>query len=752
MELRERRLALKKSGLWLAAALLLPYAAAGQSPEVSLNFDSNGLTRLPAGATIHTQFATPDQVPGVSGNAWRTDGFSSWASIPIDLSGSAGFTFSAWLALESYPSDLEVPVQRLSPSSIAHQREGSKGFDIYIDTYGRWGLWASTARQRLTLAAPGRFPLYEWCHVAAAVDTVSGQAYLYLNGKMVASAELRRNGGIDFADADLELARSHSEVEYLNFTLNRLNGAYDNVAVYDRALPASAIEALFAETGEPVPDAGPALAVPDTRFAGDFHRPQLHAMPPANWTNEPHGMVRAGNTWHLFYQRTPNGPFKTQMHWGHMASDDLVAWRHMKDALWPELQDDRFGFDQKGIWSGDVILDGGRAFAFYTSVNHFHRISASNPGIAMAVSEDPDLETWRKMGPILNSEHANDFRDPYLWREGDTWHMIIGATLDDGGGLVYYVLEPTEDGGRWVHRKRFSPVAYRTLDFGSAIWEMPVFEKLTEHVRVLVVSPIGGRVSKYGDPATRTVYWTGRWRDGLFHPHVNRPKMLDILPGHLAPTVARAADGSLRAIGIVDERRSPQSQEDAGWAHTFSFPRAWRLMPDGETLGQAPAPELLALRSEQLDARGPFRLGAEAVQLAAGAHACEVQLDIDAASESAVLTVDVLASPDLEEMTRLSFDLARHEVRLDKSLSTRSKEGEGPEVLRGTYDAEAFGEMRRIRVFLDGSVVEVFINDAAVFSFRSYPEREDSTGVRVSAPEGAVSLSGSTVWLLRSPG
>lgn len=118
----------------------------------------------------------------------------------------------------------------------------------------------------------------------------------------------------------------------------------------------------------------------------------------------------------------------------------------MKDALRPELQTEDFGFDQKGIWSGDVILDGGKAFAFYTSVNHSDRLLASNPGVAMAVREDADLEDWTKIGPILNTEHVVDFRDPYLLRSGGTWHMIIGAALETGGGLDYYVLRP--DRGR----------------------------------------------------------------------------------------------------------------------------------------------------------------------------------------------------------------------------------------------------------------------------------------------------------------
>jgi sucrose-6-phosphate hydrolase SacC (GH32 family) len=733
--------------LALVASVLFALPSDAKEAIFTATFDSPGLAELPPGMTINTQFAQPDQVPGVAGQAWRTDGFSSWASLPIQLQGVDGFTFSTWLALESFPSDLEVPVTRLSPSSIAHQRDGSRGFDLFIDTYGRWGLWIATDNQKLTVDAPDRLPLYEWVHIVATVDSASRSVTLYIDGDAVASATLKKNSRVEFSDSDLELARSHTEVGFLNFTFNRLNAAYDDVAIYDRALSASEVRELRAAYGEQVPDAKASLIVPESRFAGDHHRPRFHAMPPANWTNEPHGMVRKGDTWHLFYQRTPNGPFKTQMHWGHMASDDLVTWRHLPDALRPELQDDNFGFDQKGIWSGDIILDGDAAFAFYTSVNHSNRLSAFNPGVAMAVSEDPELRNWRKIGPIINTQHVNDFRDPYLWREDGTWHMLIGAALESGGGLDYYVLEATEKGGRWTHRPRFSAISYRILDIGSIIWEMPVFEKLTDDVRILLVNPIGGEVTKYGDPATRAIYWIGKWRDGLFHPLDREPRMLDIIPGHLAPTVARGRDGQLRAIGIVDERRTPQSQEDAGWAHTFTLPRIWRLLPDGLTLGQAPAPELAALRGARiLSVEGPL-ISTSPAPLFEATHGYELQIDLDTPTTDGRVILDILVSPERDEFTRLIFDAGRGEVVLDKSRSTLSTDREGPDTVSGSYDASAFGAMKSIRVFVDGSVVDVFINDAAAFAFRSYPTMSESTGVHLSSPD-ALGLSRVTAWAL----
>lgn len=725
-------------------------AATLPDPVVHADFDELSAGKLPGGLQIKTQFSAPDVVPGVAGSAWRTDGFSSYAEGKLSLSPSSGLTLSLWVALESYPSDLEVPVKDMVPSSFIQQAAGGKGFDLYIDAYGRWGFKVATSAGVLRIQAKSKFPLRRWVHLVATVDVSTGVASLYQGDELIGTGRGVPGMTLELASTPLRLAAAPTDTKILDFTINRLNGAFDQVAVYAAALNAE--QRLLLSGPSSTTSAEPALVVPETRFANDTLRPRVHPLPPANWTNEPHGLIRIGDTWHVFYQRTPNGPFKTLMHWGHMTSRDLVVWESQPDALMPELQSDDFGFDMKGIWSGHVIADGGKAFAFYTSVNHGDRLAASNPGVAMAISEDPQLHEWKKTGPILNSRGARDMRDPFLWKEGGTWHMIIGAALDTGGGLLYYVLEPGDKGGRWQPRPRFTDPSYRMLDIGSEIWEMPVFEQLSDGVWILLVNPIGGKVSKYGEPSTRAVYWTGTWSDGTFKPFSPTPKLLDLVPGHLAPTVGRADDGSLRAIGIIDERRTPLAQRQAGWAHTFSLPRTWYLLRDNRTLGQRPAPELVKLRQGAVVDRSGVSIGRDPVSLDAGHGAYEMLIELDdAPADAAPVQLDVLASPDGREFTRLIFDRVRGEVMVDKSRSTSSADGEGPQVMKGSYAADSFGAMRRIRAIVDGSTVEVFINDAAAYSVRSYPSLANSTGIRISADTAQPMKAAVKVWPLRLP-
>ncbi|WP_161989135.1 LamG-like jellyroll fold domain-containing protein [Sphingomonas glacialis] len=727
----------------LAAGLLAANAASAgeQRPILDLTFDSPATE---SEFRIETQFSQPDFTSGVRGRGWRSDGFSSAVIAPLTLAPNRGFTIETWVALESNPSDAEVPVASLKPASFLNQATAKAGFDLFIDMYGRWGLRISTTRGNKRVVASAPFPLGRWAHLAATFDPAVGVARLFLDGKSV--GEVATGVGKPFlvAPRDLRIARSWQDATMGIFSVNGLNAAFDDVRVFDRTL--SREDILKQAETVPASDAAASLAVPASRFAGDIQRPLYHAMPSANWTNEPHGLIRRNDGWHMFYQRTPNGPYKTEMHWGHMVSRDLVKWRYMPDALWPTLQTDTFGFDMKGIWSGDVVTGPkGVAYAFYTSVNNSPDLF--NPGISVALSADPDLRTWQKRGPIINAAGLRDFRDPYVWQQDGEWRMIVGAALPEkGGGVAYYRCADIDDIKGWKKQPRIAP--FEKMDIGSDIWEMPVFQPIGQGKYILLANPIGGAVSKYGDPTTRAVYWIGAWDGKAFTPEQFAPKFLDLIPGHLSPTVDRDAAGNLVGIGIVDERRSTEAQKQAGWAHTFSLPREWRLLGDGKTLGQAPLSKLAALRDSARTLEGAVE-GLVGDQMIGdlGASA-EYKVDFGDKTSSSPIGLILATSPDGAESTQVIYDPATRKLTLDKRKSSLSGTSEGPMLLTGAYDEVAFGRPRSFHVFVDHSVVDVFINDAAAFSFRLYPSRADSTkfGV-IGSQNGPVRYQG---WRLRA--
>ena len=81
----------------------------------------------------------------------------------------------------------------------------------------------------------------------------------------------------------------------------------------------------------------------------EMYRPQFHFSPPAHWMNDPNGMVYYGGEYHLFYQYFPDSTVWGPMHWGHTISKDLIHWKNLPVALYP----DSLGY----IFSGSAVVD-----------------------------------------------------------------------------------------------------------------------------------------------------------------------------------------------------------------------------------------------------------------------------------------------------------------------------------------------------------------------------------------------------------
>ncbi|MER2493174.1 GH32 C-terminal domain-containing protein [Catenovulum sediminis] len=679
--------------------------------------------------SVTNTFSQPERVSGVQGKALRTDGFSTWVTGNPDLANLSEMTIESWVALESYPSDHETGHANLSPASFISKMKDGKGFSIDINTFGQWQFNVSIDGTMYNLQAPDVFPLYSWNHIAAVVDGFNGNIKLYLNGVEVATTDTNPIGGeIDNVDSDLLIAKSHATTSSGPFSvINGLNGAFDEVKIYQGSKLADAFTTNTQIKDDAHPLGTVSLETPESRFIDDPLRPIFHAMPPANWANEPHGLVEFNGQYHMFYQRTPNGPFKTQMHWGHMKSDNFANWTHMQDALWPEVeQGGTNGFDMKGIWSGDVVVEGDTAYAFYTNVNH---TGPFNPGVAVATSSDADLQNWTKLGPIIDRTGVDDMRDPYLWKDGDTWHMIVGAIKGGHGALLHLSTTDITDGNSWQSSDFMADFSALTAPDGSkdglanVLWEMPVFDKISDDKYILLVNPVGGGYKPRG------LYWIGSWTSGQFVPDDTQAKYLDLIVGHISPTVARNADGLLTAIGIVDERRSSEAQLAAGWTQTFSAPRVWSLAADGATVQQAPAAQLSDLRlNNSLRQQSNLVVNGETLLDAKGRRV-EIIAELDATDTANQYGVVIAASADGEEKTIIYYDAVNKNIVLDKTKSTTSDSAFELTEQAGSYDETAFGKPEKFHIFVDGSVVDVFINDKAAFSFRIYPTKDDSNHI-----------------------
>ena len=120
---------------------------------------------------------------------------------------------------------------------------------------------------------------------------------------------------------------------------------------------------------------------------------------------------------------------------GHASSLDLVDWDVHADALGPS----EAGFDDLALWTGSVARgDDGVWRLYYTAINREGR-GVHDQRIGFAESED--LMTWRRAAaePLVEpdpcwyrmlgdgSGASETWRDPFVFRDGDGWHMLITA-------------------------------------------------------------------------------------------------------------------------------------------------------------------------------------------------------------------------------------------------------------------------------------------------------------------------------------
>ncbi len=167
-----------------------------------------------------------------------------------------------------------------------------------------------------------------------------------------------------------------------------------------------------------------------TLSAEEF-RSAYHFTPPANWMNDPNGLVFYEDEWHLFYQHTPPG--YEGSHWGHAVSPNLRHWEHLPVALWP----DELGI----IASGSAVVDWNDSSGFFGGghglvavFTHWKNQDQPDSDQAQSIAYSLDRgRTWTKYAgnPVLPNQGIADFRDPKVFRHGPTarW-VMVAATFD----------------------------------------------------------------------------------------------------------------------------------------------------------------------------------------------------------------------------------------------------------------------------------------------------------------------------------
>jgi len=335
------------------------------------------------------------------------------------------------------------------------------------------------------------------------------------------------------------------------------------------------------------------------RLAADPLRPQFHLLPAKNWMNDPNGPIYWKGHYHMFFQYNPNAAVWGDMHWAHAVSDDMIHWRHLPIALAPTPGWD----DADGCFTGSAVDDNGVATILYTGVKTVPPERATlrdgvhnfRETVCLATSGDPQLRAWTKWKtPVIEppqDPRITGFRDPFLWRDHDTWHLGVASGIrKEGGNVRLYRSKDLRQweylhllaSGKWTEKESVNPV-----DSGE-MWECPDFFPLGKK-HVLLYSTAGG------------VYWeTGELDPKELVFHSEKRGVLDY-GAYYAQKTQLDAHGNRILWGWIPEKRSDDELRAAGWAGCMALPRVLSIGADGE-LEMRFASEVQSLRGS------PFRI------------------------------------------------------------------------------------------------------------------------------------------------
>ena len=471
----------------------------------------------------------------------------------------------------------------------------------------------------------------------------------------------------------------------------------------------------------------------------DPHHPLYHFTSPENRLNDPNGLCFWQGRWHMFYQGYP--PEDPRQHWGHTVSDDLIHWRDLPYAIYPN--------PERACFSGSAMVEENRVIAMY---------HGTTVGSMVAVSSDPLLLNWEKVTGKAVIPHAKpgepplpyNIFDPCIWKKDGMYYALTAGTLPNGPGgqsVRAEFLHCSRDLARWEYLHPFLEDDQYGLigDDGACPYFWPIGDR---HI-LLHFSHMSGGKYMLGDYDKRrdkfVVTAGGDFNFGAFGPC-----------GVHAPSAFPDGEGGVIVIFNMNEGKPTR-----GWDRLMSLPRRLTLAPKGSfnPLYIEPAGDIESLRADHRRVEGvTLPANRDMVMDNIRGNAMEIVAEI-APQQAQTIELNVLRSPNGEEVTRIQCFRDRGfrqkgrplpcVVSIDSSRSSLAADVR----LRPPETAQvelARNEPLKLRVFVDRSVVEVFVNGKQCLGARVYPERPDSIGVSLHARGRDAAIESLDAWRMES--
>lgn len=438
----------------------------------------------------------------------------------------------------------------------------------------------------------------------------------------------------------------------------------------------------------------------------DKWRLKFHIMPPVGWLNDPNGLSYFNGFYNIFFQYSPfevNGGLKF---WGYYKSPNLIDYKYEGIAIYPDER-----YDCHGVYSGSAFVEKDTLYLYYTGnvklLGEHDYINSGRESNTLLITTN-DLVNFSKKKCLMEMKDfppfiTNHIRDPKVWKKDNIYYMVQGVrknTKPDNRGAV--LIFSSIDRINW----KYMSVIDSDEKLGY-MWECPdLFE--IEGQTVLITCPQG---VPQKENIYENIYLSGYflidedYRKGDIK--VSDFTVLDRGFDFYAPQTFLDENGNRTLIGWMGvpdtEKCHKNLTVEYGWQHCLTIPR--ELTFKNKKLYQNPHKNLEKLRADIILEKNYNNAEISPNLIYSNTDSYEALINLNSDSFFKFIISDGLCVEYKNEKFILEFTSDIGGGRKKRSCNLK--------------------HLKNLRIFVDTSSVEIFINGGEiVFSSRYYPNND----------------------------
>ena len=373
-------------------------------------------------------------------------------------------------------------------------------------------------------------------------------------------------------------------------------------------------------------------------------------------------------------------------------------------ALAPDMD-----YDRDGCFSGGAIeLPDGRHLLMYTGVRNIRRRNGMIEAFqtqCIAIGDGVDYEKIEG-NPVIDGSmlpeggSTQDFRDPKIWREGDTYYVVLGNRSADGSGNI--LLYQSKDARHW----EFVNILSACHNQYGRMWECPDFFHL-DGKDVLLVSPQEmAAIGLEFHPGNANVCLIGSFDRHSHHLNRQNVQAIDYGLDFYAPQTLLTEDGRRVMIAWMQNWETSSCKvQELRFMGQMTLPR--ELSVRNGRLFQNPVRELEAYRGVMIDYHNVLINGETSLRGISGRYV-DMTVTIRPGNENSMYKwFRLYVARDGEHFTFIRYRPETGTIKVDRTHS-----GFPHDIVNiREFPVSVRNGVLKLRVLLDRYSMEIFVND-----------------------------------------